>query len=165
MPRSRPVYALRAADEAEAFVDGLIRVLDARSDNPQRKRAIISSDELGFRTSLAYSGVNALPYLRAGGKCDLWRNAEAGAEHTLRGGNIADLGDGDLALDVQVAGHKAYTNLFIYALADVVERCGIVCLDGEAVRVHNRKLDVGVRREQLLLAVVDALEVVQEFNC
>lgn len=71
--------------------------------------------------------------------------------------------DQDLAVLVCIiAWREEHSNLLFDALADVVQRGCVVRLDGEAVDVNHGKLRLGVRGEELFVALVQAAEVVKK---
>lgn len=100
--------------------------------------------------------------LGARSKSDLGRETETCTKHSLCGGNIPDLVDEDLAVLLRIAWREEHSNLLVDALADVVQGGCIVRLDSEAVDVNQRKLRLGVRGEELFVALVQAAEVVKK---
>lgn len=96
------------------------------------------------------------------GEGDFRGDAEAGAEHALLGRDVADVVDRHLALLVRVAELEADAELLVNAVEDVVQGHLVVGLEGEAVDVDHGQLGRRVRLEELLVARVDALVVVDE---
>lgn len=90
------------------------------------------------------------------------REAKFDAEHELLGGNIADLVEVSLPFHLSAAGLEADANLLLYPADDLLDGGVAVGLRREAVDVDGGQLGPCARLEEVLVAVVEAAEVVEE---
>lgn len=92
------------------------------------------------------------------------REAEVDTEHELIGGDVADLVEVGLSLLLAVSRGEPNANLLFYPVEDALDGGVVVGFRRKAVDVDHGEASLRVWGEEVLVAVVEAAEVVEELD-